>query len=133
MRRTRRRRHHRPWTQLAQGLAAIWVLLVTVVMLPVALGKLLTMILSPFLNETTVKSISIAAALLMAALIAWQILSAVRDNLRKRREAKRIRDGLCRKCGYDIRESAERCPECGAMIVRYNIPKMVRKNVMPDS
>jgi hypothetical protein len=32
---------------------------------------------------------------------------------RQRRRAKRLAAGQCEACGYDLRESPERCPECG--------------------
>ena len=36
---------------------------------------------------------------------------AVATARRRRRE----RRGRCRRCGYDLRASPERCPECGAV------------------
>jgi hypothetical protein len=38
--------------------------------------------------------------------------SAMRRYLRRRREAK-VHAGICVRCGYDLRASPEKCPECG--------------------
>ncbi|HEY2585846.1 MAG TPA: zinc ribbon domain-containing protein [Tepidisphaeraceae bacterium] len=46
------------------------------------------------------------AAFALPVLLTWAL--AV---IRRRR---RIRHGLCPACGYDLRASTERCPECGA-------------------
>jgi hypothetical protein len=43
---------------------------------------------------------------LFAILPAWWLV-------RKRKLDRERRKGTCRVCGYDLRASAERCPECG--------------------
>lgn len=50
----------------------------------------------------------------------WPLLLAAAPGaiylLRNRRSVRRAREGRCRSCGYDLRESPKRCPECGRPI-----------------
>jgi hypothetical protein len=57
-------------------------------------------------NEARIRCATLTA--LSGPLAAVWMLSFVR----RRREARR---GLCRRCGYDLRATPERCPECGAV------------------
>lgn len=50
----------------------------------------------------------LSVGLLIAAL--GFLAAQVRNTARIKR---RLRDGLCIFCGYDLRMSADRCPECG--------------------
>lgn len=43
----------------------------------------------------------------------------------RRRARYRAAHGLCTRCGYDLRESKERCPECGTAVVRGANPTAV--------
>jgi hypothetical protein len=46
----------------------------------------------------------------------WITNRAVRTAWRRHRSARRRARGLCPTCGYDLRASGERCPECGAIL-----------------
>src|SRR3954467_3942142 len=85
-------------------------------------GELLIALVVPWFVITSimwwqVAVISLAALLLVSYSIAW--LTAAR-----RRWNERLRRGECLHCGYDLRASVGRCPECGndPVVVKLNAP-----------
>ena len=42
---------------------------------------------------------------------------------RIRRQRHRLRNNLCLTCGYDLRASSDRCPECGSPIAKVTLSK----------
>lgn len=55
-----------------------------------------------------------AADVTFYGLLTYGAVSAWRAMKRRRRQ----RRGLCAECGYDLRASPNRCPECGTMVTR---------------
>ena len=51
--------------------------------------------------------------LMVAATAAWPVYWLAFPLRRARLIARRRKRGLCESCGYDLRESGARCPECG--------------------
>ena len=69
-----------------------------------------------------------------SAIVVWCVLAWRRAQEKRRR----WRNDLCPQCGYDLRESKERCPECGRPIQRFpadnsafTVPRPADTNRMP--
>ena len=60
-------------------------------------------------NSTAVEAPFWFLVIISGALPSWWAL-----NARRRRRLRRLEGGRCVKCGYDLRATPDRCPECGA-------------------
>jgi len=83
-----------------------------------AAALVLLICLGPFAYGLLPRSFQLPATLFIAAvafIIGW--LTAYGAACR-RRDWLRAREGKCLRCGYDLRASSDRCPECGRRVRR---------------
>ena len=67
-------------------------------------------------SATPTRQVSIALYAWQAALLTGALPAMQFYRWRRPRSAERIKRGLCSRCGYDLRATPDRCPECGTAV-----------------
>lgn len=73
----------------------------------------------PNLNMITACSVERLALILIGGGILDVLVRVIPQRRRETEQTWRLRNGLCLRCGYDLRGSSERCPECGTPFYRH--------------
>jgi len=66
----------------------------------------------------TIQAVELSVALPLLALLCGAVLFTVRLLIPRFREHRCKKRGVCASCGYDLRGSTDRCPECGRPFCR---------------
>jgi len=66
-------------------------------------------------GNIAVRRQKISCGLLAVLTAAWPLTSLTLLICRRSHRRRLARAGCCAKCGYDLRASPDRCPECGAL------------------
>ena len=82
------------------------------------IGRIKTFFSKPD-NETFASRFRISLLWFVMGPAAWPAYTGLRCILANRRADARWRKGLCVECGYDLRASPDRCPECGRSVQRH--------------
>jgi predicted Zn-ribbon and HTH transcriptional regulator len=69
----------------------------------------------------------LAGLLYPAAVAAIAAVRHIFGAIRRDTETLRRRKGCCAACGYDMRATPDRCPECGAMPARRDGAELIRR------